>query len=92
MRNPETGALGFLVELYADGSEKLSKPAYRIMSSYEQTAEKMASDHQYLVLSVEPFEIVAIKIPNLVIDEACLWDHFSETENVYYVHLMFKSC
>lgn len=53
---------------YPDAVEDV-QPRHRFMSAYEQRVETPDKDYQYLLFACEPYETVAFKIPNVVIDK-----------------------
>jgi splicing factor 3A subunit 2 len=68
-RDPETQQKALLFEVeYPEVMDK-AKPRHRFMSSYEQKVEPPDSKFQYLLLSCEPYETIAFKVPNMEIDK-----------------------
>jgi len=68
-RDPETQQKALLFEVeYPEAMDK-AKPRHRFMSSYEQKVEPPDTKFQYLLLSCEPYETIAFKVPNMEIDK-----------------------
>ncbi|VEU21349.1 DEKNAAC102374 [Brettanomyces naardenensis] len=67
------------------------KPRYRLMSPFEQTVEEPDPKFQYLVVSGEPYENVAFKIPSDPIDMANgrIWDFWDPDTKEYFVQFFY---
>lgn len=90
IRDPTTTQKGLLFHLQFPKIK--ANPNYRLMSAFEQTVEKKQdSDYQYLVVSGEPYENVAFKIPSDPVDtkEGRMWDYWDEDTREYFIQLFY---
>ena len=66
--DPETQQKSLFFEIdYAEINPEFI-PKHRIMSCYEQKLETPDPRYQFLLIAAEPYETIAIKIPNQEID------------------------
>lgn len=93
IRDPITKYPGFLFQLSYPNLAPTTTPRYRIMSSFEQRIEAPNKNYQYLVISAEPYEAVAFKIPNreLVSSEDKLYSYWDYDSRIFVVQLLFRS-
>lgn len=107
VKAPNTGHLGLAmkvtyppIEFRFDNDDK---PCARVMTSFE-IAEENDDDKKYLVIAYEPYETIAVEIPNqeVVLDESSPTTEFAvddfnsrstywdKDEKIFYVQLFFK--
>lgn len=110
IRDPDTLQLGVLVKVEVPHITA-QEPLFRIMSYYELLAKGQGAlksfvarlrdddtptDYQVLVVSAEPYENIAISIPNREIDKdkAAMsrgyWWHYDRDTKEYFIQLLFK--
>ena len=68
-------------------------PRHRFMSAYEQRKEASDRNYQYLLFAVEPYEVIAFKVPSLEVDKAegKFFHHWDEDAKVYSLNVAFKT-
>eukprot|EP00933_Yihiella_yeosuensis_P045269 TRINITY_DN40626_c0_g1_i1.p1 TRINITY_DN40626_c0_g1~~TRINITY_DN40626_c0_g1_i1.p1 ORF type:complete len:242 (+),score=65.16 TRINITY_DN40626_c0_g1_i1:144-869(+) len=91
-RDPDTQQKALLFEVeYPEALEKV-KPRHRFMSAYEQKVEPPEKDYQYLLMSCEPYETIAFKVPNMEIDksEAKFFNSWDKQRKVFTMQVFFK--
>ncbi|OII76381.1 hypothetical protein cand_027040 [Cryptosporidium andersoni] len=76
---------------FPDIKEKY-KPYFRIMSCWEQKKELPDTKYQYLLIAAEPYNVVAIKIPNYEIERKnnklmTFWDN---KQMIYHIQIFFQ--
>lgn len=85
VRDIKTGnrCLTFSVE-YPEGQEGI-QPRHRFMSAFEQKVEPADKRYQYIVLSCDPYENVAFKIPAWTVDkeEGRMWSAWDADAKVF---------
>lgn len=64
----KTGQRSLTFEVLFPEAEKGLQPRHRFMSSFEQKIEPPDKDFQYLLFACDPYETIAMKIPNEPID------------------------
>mmetsp|Transcript_31056 Transcript_31056/g.54007 ORF Transcript_31056/g.54007 Transcript_31056/m.54007 type:complete len:217 (-) Transcript_31056:5740-6390(-) len=92
-KDPATGQKSLLFEVDYPEIEPDLRPMHRIMSCYEQNREPVDDRFQYVIFAAEPYETVAFKVPNLLVDSSegkyfCKWD---DIKKIYSVMLSFKN-
>jgi splicing factor 3A subunit 2 len=67
------------------------QPRHRFMSAYEQKVEAPDRNYQFLLFACEPYETVAFKIPNQVIDkgEGKFYTNWDRDQKKFVVQLYF---
>lgn len=75
---------------YPDSAPDI-QPRHRFMSAYEQRVETPDKKYQYLLFACEPYETVAFKIPNQVIDksEGKFYTNWDRDEKKFVLQLYF---
>lgn len=68
-KDPVSNQLSLLVQIQYPQITAGLQPRHRFMSAFEQKVEQPNRKFQYLLFAAEPYETVAIKIPNLPIDK-----------------------
>ncbi|CDK24695.1 unnamed protein product [Kuraishia capsulata CBS 1993] len=95
IRDPVTYQKGLLFQLsFKELSEEVSKPRYRLMSSFEQKVETPPQKNfQYLVISGEPYENVSFKVPVGAIDRSKekFWDYWDQDTKEYFVQFFYEN-
>ena len=68
-------------------------PKHRFMSSYEQRKEPADKKYQYVLFAAEPYEVIAFKVPNAVVDKSPerFFFHWDPDAKVYSLSVSFKS-
>ncbi|KAI3630253.1 hypothetical protein MIR68_011688 [Amoeboaphelidium protococcarum] len=91
IRDPQSGAYGFLFQIHVPLIMADVHPMYRFMSAYEQKVDTPDNAWQYLVIAADPYENIAFKIPNTPVDvnSDLLFDHYDVDTHVYTVQIMF---
>lgn len=100
-RDPKSARLGILVTLLCPKAEE--EPLFRLMSYYELSpAKQRAVKHDpakflYLVVSAEPYENIALAIPNRPVEKPDMdqmsddyWWHWDTDTREFIVQLTFK--
>lgn len=82
-------SLTFEIE-YPECAENM-QPKYRFMSSYEQKVEPPDNRYQYILFACEPYETIAMKIPNQIIDknENKFYTNWDKNNNIFVLQLYF---
>ncbi|KAA6401140.1 MAG: putative Splicing factor 3A subunit [Streblomastix strix] len=94
-QDPASKQFGLLVQIdYSQINEGI-QPRYRIMSAYEQHKETPDKNFQYLLFAAEPYDTIAIKIPNWQIErggegEGKPYTHFDDESKIFTLSLTFK--
>lgn len=102
-RDPNTGKLGILVTINCPRA--VEEPIFRLMSFYELSAanQKAVGDSNpdkflYLVVSAEPYENIAMAVPNRPIDKPDMdqisddyWWHWDNDTKEYVIQITYKS-
>ena len=75
---------------YPDGQEGL-QPRHRFMSAYEQRVEGADSGYQYIVLSCDPYENIAFKVPSWPLDKSPdkIWSQWDSETRVFTLQVGF---
>lgn len=68
-RDGVSGQLSLLFQIRYPQITHGLQPRHRFMSAFEQRREKPDRRYQYVLFAAEPYETVAVKIPNLSIDK-----------------------
>lgn len=68
IHNPETKQNSLLIKIEYPEIRDYISPKFRVLSSFEQNVEPKNKNFQYIVIAAEPYENIAIKIPNYAID------------------------
>lgn len=91
MRDPLTYQLGLIFQVHFKDIADGVTPKFRLMSTFEQSIEPHDNQFQYVVVSGEPYENVAFKIPSQPIDksEGRCWDYWDIDSKDYYVQLFY---
>ncbi|OWB84057.1 hypothetical protein B5S33_g2694 [[Candida] boidinii] len=92
IRDPVTYQKGLRILItYKNISESI-RPRYRFLSSYEQKIEAPDNKFQYLVVSGEPYENIAYKVPSDPIDmrKNRFWDFWDKDTKEYYIQFFYK--
>eukprot|EP00050_Salpingoeca_kvevrii_P007210 m.294554 g.294554 ORF g.294554 m.294554 type:complete len:242 (-) comp13012_c0_seq1:86-811(-) len=68
-------------------------PRHRFMSAYEQRIEAPDRTWQYLLFAAEPYETIAVKVPNRELDRHPdkLWTVWNPETKQFFLQLHFKS-
>ncbi|CAL9203242.1 uncharacterized protein LOC135631750 [Musa acuminata AAA Group] len=90
--DPETKQRSLLFQIEYPEIEDNSKPRHRFMSSFEQRIEACDKRYQYLLLSAEPYEIIAFKVPSTEIDKSTpkFFSHWDPDLKMFTLQLYFK--
>lgn len=91
IRDPVSLNKGLLFTLKLDKIKDDVKPLFKILSSNEQKKEQPNSKFQYLVISAEPYENIAFKIPSEKIDSKNdrLWDYWDSDTKEYCLQFFY---
>eukprot|EP01133_Synstelium_polycarpum_P010161 gene10161-11838_t len=94
-RDPESGQLSLLFQIYYPEIEQGLQPRHRFMSAFEQRIEPINKDYQYLLFAAEPYETIAFKIPNKEIDRTTgpdgkFFTHWDRIKLSFTLQLYFK--
>lgn len=92
IRDPVSLKKGITVHLKYERIKEGVSPRYRLMSSFEQKKEEQDPLFQYLIVSGEPYENVAFKIPSDPVDlhTGSTWDFWDPDTKEYFVQLLYK--
>jgi splicing factor 3A subunit 2 len=63
------------------------------MSAYEQRVELADPQYQYIVIAAEPYETIAIKVPNLEVDTTDIsgaFDHWDSDTKRFAMQIFFR--
>ena len=97
VRDPENGLVGLLFMLHypqiaSNSSGGCRRPRHRIMSAFEQHVEVPNRTLQYLVVSGEPYETVAFRIParNIDSDSERTFSHWDPDAGLMIVQIMYS--
>eukprot|EP00461_Guttulinopsis_vulgaris_P001933 UN01934 len=63
--DPITGHHALAFKIHYPFIDKNIRPRYNIISSYQQNVEPPNTDFQYVVFAADPYDNIAIKIPNV---------------------------
>lgn len=71
IRDPNSNQLGLLFQIHYPQIKVDITPKHRFMSAFEQKVDLPADrNYQYLLISAEPYEIIAFKIPSMEVDRS----------------------
>lgn len=92
-RDHTTNQLSLLFQITYPLITQGLQPRHRFMSAFEQRLEKPDRRYQYLLFAAEPYETIAIKIPNLPIDRAedRLYTHWDPDSMNFTMQLFFEN-
>ncbi|KAG0686763.1 hypothetical protein C6P40_003412 [Pichia californica] len=91
IRDPVSLSKGLIVLLRLDKIKANVKPLYRFMSAFEQKKEETDLSYQYLIISAEPYENIAFKIPSDTIDlsNGRTWDYWDPDTKEYCIQFFY---
>ncbi|GAA96642.1 uncharacterized protein L969DRAFT_90550 [Mixia osmundae IAM 14324] len=91
IKDPESGQLGLLFQIFYPEIKPDSIPMHRFMSAYEQRIEAPSRDHQYLLIAAEPYQTIAFKVQSREIDHqpGKGWKHFDPDTKTYSLQFLF---
>jgi len=92
-QDPVTLQYSLLIQIVYPEIAKNVQPRFRFMSAFEQRVEKPDGSYQYFLVAAEPYETIAMKIPNWKIDrsEGKFYSAWSSDKREFTVQMVFKS-
>lgn len=92
LRDPLTKYPGLLFQLHYPDVKAGEVPRYRFMSAFEQRVEPPNKLFQYLIISVEPYEACAFKIPAKEIDrtEGHFFTHWDPDSFIFVIQVLYR--
>lgn len=91
IKDPITSNKGLLIAVNFENIKDGVSPLYRFMSCFEQKNETPDTKYQYLIISAEPYENIAFKIPSDPIDLSSekIWDYFDQDTKQYCIQFFY---
>lgn len=91
IRDPVSLNKGLVFTLKLDKIKTDVTPLYRFMSCFEQKKETPDTKYQYLIISAEPYQNIAFKIPGETIDLSTdrIWEYWDSDTKEYFIQFFY---